>query len=228
MCRRSRPSMISVRCASSSLRARASCGVAASFDVSSRTIARASSRSSVGDSGFGSRAQLLDRGKAVEPDDLLRADHQQRKPGQGREREAERAEPFRAPVEVFDQRGRGEADGERDKAAERGPEHRAPRKACASPEAAASPAPADRNSPAPGSTRTVPRARVFSSSGATMTCGSSRRKAAGRRLMRVGLRAGIAAHGRGGCGAAPARPTGSARTAAGGSAGSGSRSHPSR
>ncbi len=60
-----------------------------------------------------------------------------------------------------------------------------------------------------------------------MTCGSSRRNAAGLRVMRGGLRAGIAAHGRGGCGAGRAcRRPGSA--AAGGSAGSDSRCRPAR
>ena len=217
MCRRSRPSMISVRCAvelAAAARERGRRGRASRS--ASRTIARASSRSSLGKRGFGARAQLLDRGEADEPGDFACADDQERERRERGERQR-RSVPSHvgARVEVLDQpRGR-EADAERDEAAERGPEHRAPGKAPRRRKRRARPAPADRNPPARDDAHGAARRRARPL--------RPRRSRAGRRggmpracgVMRGGLRAGIAAHGRGGCGAGWVRPSGLARSRGG-------------
>src|SRR3954471_24571473 len=83
----------------------------------------------VAEGSFGARAQLFDRSQSKKPGYLLGANNQQRKGGERGKHGPERAEPGRALVEIFDQRGGRETRAERHQTAESGPEYGAPAKA---------------------------------------------------------------------------------------------------
>ena len=187
---RSAPSMISPRCAC--MRdARAGKPRLDPLDARrSRTTARASSRSSVAIAASARSRSCSTALSRSRPTISRPTTTPSASTASAASASAERAERLRAREQVLDQLGDGEPEAERDEAAERRPEQRAPgkrrRRAARlrrNRQGAASGSGVTSTVPRPGGGLILGRAR---SAGATITCGSSSRKAAGLRwsLMR--------------------------------------------